>query len=128
MYEYLADLERWKIFDIEYSEKYNKVILFSEDCKNNCKDNNKPIEEIQSCINLCKKPIIDIERHNSDINKRLITDIYELCNKKALDINDINKKINKIKTCTENLYRDNELIVKNEILNRVNDIINFLKI
>ncbi len=128
MYEYLADLERWKKFDHDYKEKYSKVASFTNDCQSNCKETKTSQEEVNSCINLCKKPIIDIEMHNSEINKRLTTDIYELCCKKALDINDINKKISKIKICCENLYRDNEQIVKKEIVNRVDDIINFLKI
>lgn len=128
MYEYLADLERWKKIDNDYTDKYSKVISFTNDCQSNCKATKTSQEEMNSCINLCKKPIVDIERHNTEINKRLTTDIYELCSKKALDINDINKKISKIKMCSENLYRDNEQIVKKEIVNRVEDIINFLKI
>jgi len=128
MYEYLADLERWKKYDNEYKEKYFKVISFTNNCESNCKTKETYQEEINSCINLCKKPIIDIERHNTEINKRLTSDIYELCTKKALDINDLNRKISKIKICSENLYRDNEQIVKKEIVNRVDDIINFLKI
>lgn len=128
MYEYLADLERWKKFDNEYTDKYLKINIFTNECQNNCKATKSSQEEIVSCVNLCKKPIIDIERHNTEINKRLTTDIYELCTKKALDINDINKKISKIKICSENLYRDNEQIVKKEIINRIEDIINFLKI
>jgi len=128
MYEYLADLERWKKYDNDYTEKYSKVILFTNDCQSNCKTKKTSQEEIISCFNLCKKPIVDIERHNTEINKRLTSDIYELCTKKALDISDINKKISKIKMCSENLYRDNEQIVKKEIINRVDDIINFLKV
>ena len=128
MYEYLADLERWKKIDTDYTEKYAKVLSFDNDCQSNCKATKISEEEINSCVNLCKKPIIDIERHNTEINKRLTTDIYELCSKKALDIDDINKKISKIKICSENLFRDNEQIVKKEIVNRVDDIINFLKI
>jgi len=128
MYEYIADLERWKKIDNSYKDKYNRVISFSQTCQESCKNTKKYQEEIQSCINLCKKPIIDIERYNTEINKRLTSDIYELCNKKALDINDITNKIPKIKLCSENLYRDNEFIVKKEMINRIDDIINFLNI
>jgi hypothetical protein len=128
MYEYISDLERWKKFDQNYNKKYSSITNFVRSCELNCKKNKKIEEDLNSCLNLCKKPIIDIERFNYDINKRTFSDVYELCSNKSNDISDLNKKINKVKSCFESLYRENEMIVKKEMENRIDDMINFLKI
>ena len=128
MYEYLSEIERWKSFDDIYKDKYSKIKKFSENCENDCKKSKISEEEINSCKGLCKKPIIDIERNNMELNKRITLDIYDLCTNKAQEINNINSKVSKIKSCVENLFRDNELIIKKEMINRIDDMINFLKI
>lgn len=128
MYEYLAELERWKKLDNDYNEKYQKIINFSENCIYKCKTVKSFTSEIDACISLCKKPIVDIERHNLEINKRITLDIYELCSNKLVDANDLSYKITKIKVCSENILRDNEIILKTEILNRIDNILSFLNV
>jgi hypothetical protein len=126
MYEYIADFEKWKKNSTIYQEKLAKVHNFIKICQNKCEDNKINKEE---CINLCKKPLIDLENFNINIIKRMSVEIYELCNEKIYktagkEIN--NELIRKMKACGDNLYRDNDLIIKKEITERVDNILKFL--
>ena len=158
MYEYVAQFERWKKTNLEYKLKFSEISEFSQNCVKKCNSelNNKNSSEnlnLEECINACKRPVIDIERFNLSMIKRLTIDVYEICsnklslsnlnfinsNKNHNDKNDLYllsqsqsdslmNDINKMKICVENLYRENEILVKKETLERIDDIIKFLKI
>lgn len=122
MYEYISSFERWKNFDKNYSEKYQVINKFFEDCKIKCENN---IE----CLNNCKKPIIDIERFNLNMIKKLSVDVYDICSDKISIQNlHLTNEINKMKICVENLYRENEVLVKKETIERMDDMIKFLNL
>ena len=82
MYEYIADFERWKKTDLNYKEKYQEVENFVKKCENKC-------GKIEECINSCRKPIVDIERFNIYMIKRLSLDVYEICSAKTSANNDL---------------------------------------
>jgi hypothetical protein len=122
MYEYISSFERWKNFDKNYLEKYQTINKFIEDCKFKCGNNFE-------CQNNCKKPIIDIERFNLNMIKKLSVDVYDICSNKISNKNeDLTNEINKMKICVENLYRENEVIVKKETIERMDDMIKFLNL
>ena len=84
-------------------------------------------------MNLCLKPIIDIEKFNFDIQKRitnvilcLLQEIYDLCSQKTSKIEELHSKVKSMKTCVDTLYKENDIIVKREVINRLDDLINFL--
>jgi hypothetical protein len=122
MYEYICDYERWKKFDKEYNEKYQRLLAFSQKCIETCKEN-------QECINRCNRPIIDIERFNLKMIKKLSSDVYEICSSKLkLDSEQFFKEVEKMNICSQDLYKENESIVKSETLTRMSDMIKFLNI
>ncbi len=123
MYEYISGVERWKKIDKSYLEKYNTFTKFVQNCQEKCVNINKGGE----CFETCKKPIVDIERFNVNMIKKLSLDVYDICANK-INLVDLSTDINKIKTCCDNLYRENEIIVKKETLDRMDDIIKFLNI
>jgi hypothetical protein len=118
MYEYIAQIERWKNFNTDYTNKYNKLKEFVITCESKCTN--------QDCHELCKKPIIDIEKFSTDLIKKSTLDIYELCNHKTREINELTIKISKTKKCIELLYQDNENLIKKEMLNRLDDLLKYL--
>ncbi len=118
MYEYIADFERWKLTSEDYINKYKKVQEVSNQCISNCQD--------ERCINLCKKPLIDINKFSSEMIKKATLDIYELCTSKTRNITDLPFRINKTKKCFELLYNDNEKMIKREILDRLDDLYKYL--
>jgi hypothetical protein len=119
MYEYIADIERWKKTNKDYNTKYSVLKDFVNNCDSKCNKN-------QECIELCKKPIIDIEKFNTDMIKRASLDIYELCSNKTQEINELNLKISKMNKCVATLYQDNENIIKRELLDRIDSLVKFL--
>ena len=122
MYEYICDYERWKKFDKEYNEKYQVLLNFSQKCLETCKED-------QECLNRCKRPLIDIEKFNLKMIKKLSSDVYEICSSKiSLDSEHILSDLEKMKNCTQELYKENESIVKCETLTRMSDMIKFLNI
>ena len=120
MYEYIADIERWKIINEDYVRKYNLVKDYVNICISKCK--------IENCREMCKKPIIEIEKFNSDLFRNATLDIYELCTKKTKDIKDLTLLINKTKKCVEVMYNDNENIIKREMIERIDDVYKFLSL
>ncbi len=125
MYEYISDFERWKRFSQDYLDKYKKIEIFVKNCQSNC------IKTDEECFNNCKKPIVDIERFNVHMIKRLSLDVYETCSEKIkLDNDDSNfsTELNKMKICCDNLFTENELTIKKETLSRLDDIIKFLNV
>jgi hypothetical protein len=121
MYEYIAELERWKKINTNYIDKFKVIQNFVLKCQDKCLGQ-------YDCLNLCKKPLVDIERFNTYMIKRLSTDVYDICSEKVqLDFNsNIAGEINKLKICSESLYRENEVTVKKETLERLDDIMKFL--
>jgi hypothetical protein len=117
MYEYIAELERWKNINNDYRSKYTQIKQFVKECENKC--------ATQSCLELCKKPIIDIEKFNTDMIKKATLDIYELCSNKTKDM-ELSTKINKTKKCIDLLYQDNETIIKKEMITRIDDLLKYL--
>lgn len=117
MYEYLSDLERWKNINNNYKIKYNEILDFVSKCENENKNNEN--------IHLCKKPIYDVEKFNADIAKRLTFEIYELCLNKVKSDTEYNAKI---ESCVDILYRENEVLVKREIMDRLDDVLKFLNV
>ncbi len=125
MYEYIASFERWKKINPEYIEKYKKISSFVTKCQSECYNSNNNISD---CIDACKKPLVDIERYNVSMIKRLSVDVYETCSSKIeMDKNsNITTEINKMKVCCDNLFSENEITVKNETLERLDSIAKFL--
>jgi hypothetical protein len=127
MYEYIASFERWKNVDKNYGEKYSRIKNFVEGCNLKCSDNFE-------CQSACKKPIVDIERFNIGMIKKLSVDVYDICaskskeGKEGKETADLTSELNKMKICVDNLYRDNELIVKKETIERMDDMIKFLNL
>lgn len=123
MYEYIADFERWKKTNQNYREKYQEMEKFVKKCEEKCDKN-------EECLNLCRKPIVDIERFNIFMMKRLTLDVYEICSEKTsknLDTNLITE-IEKMKVCCENLYRESEITIKKETIERLDDMLKFLNV
>ncbi len=96
MYEYLSEFERWKNLNKNYNEKYLKIKViisirkqdYVEECKRGVsKDDTEK-------LNLCKKPIIDIEKFNFDIQKR-ITSVVNLLLRKFMTC--VHKRSQKLK-------------------------------
>lgn len=83
MYEYLSEFERWKNLNKNYNEKYLKVKVvyrfrkqdYVEQCKRGVN------EEDSEKTKLCMKPIIDIEKYNFDIQKRITSVLAFYCRK-----------------------------------------------
>jgi hypothetical protein len=118
MYEYIADMERWKNLNSDYRGRYTLVTEFVKKCESKC--------TTPECMELCKKPIIDIEKFNTDMIKKSTLDIYELCGVKTKDITELNLKISKTKKCVDLLYQDNEILVKREMISRLDDLLKYL--
>lgn len=127
MYEYIVELERWKKTNLNYIDKYSKILNFVKDCENNCHIKKYEDElEKMNCLNKCKMPIVDIERFNLNMSKRLTMDIYDVCINKYDADSDLVKESSKIKICVENLFRENENLLKKETLDRMDDILKFI--
>ena len=120
MYEYIADIERWKIINEEYNSKYNLVKEYALKCITRC--------ETDNCRDMCKKPIIEIEKYNCDLFRNAFLDIYDLCTQKTKDIHELTTQINKTKKCVELMFNDNENIIKREMIERIDDIYKFLSL
>jgi len=120
MYEFIADIERWKIINDEYARKYNLIKEFSINCTSKC--------ETDNCRDMCKKPIIEIEKFNCNLIRNATLDIYELCTQKTKDIQDLKSQTNKTKKCVELMFSDNENIIKREMIDRIDDIYKFLSL
>lgn len=120
MYEFISGFERWKNFDKNYNEKYHMIKSYTEDCKKQCLDD-------ENCKDLCRKPIVDIERFNLNMIKKLTVDVYEVCSNK-FNSNEANLEFSKMKSCLDNLYEENETYIKKQTLERMDDMINFLNI
>lgn len=121
MYEYIAELERWKKFNKVYQEKYQKI----KDFVRTCEEERKNSEDTWM---LCKKPLVDIEKFNLNLAKRLTLEIYDLCTNKTKDFTDLNLKIEKTKICVDILFRENEALVKKEIISRMDDVLKFVSL
>ena len=123
MYEFICDYERWRKFDKEYKNRYEMFVKFSADCLKSCNGN-------QDCFDKCRRPLLDIERFNLGMVKKLSSDIYEICSSKInLDNSEIlYKDIEKIKLCCKELFDENIGMVKIETLSRMDDMIRFLNI
>jgi len=61
--------------------------------------------------------------------KKLSVDVYDICSDKISIQNlHLTNEINKMKICVENLYRENEVLVKKETMGRIDEMIKFLNL
>jgi hypothetical protein len=127
MYEYIVELERWKKISPIYLEKYSKIENFVKNCQHSCNEK-KYEDELEkiNCLNKCKMPLVDVERFNLNMSKRLSMDIYDVCISKFETTGDLQREKTKIKNCVESLFRENENLLKKESLDRMDDILKFI--
>jgi hypothetical protein len=127
MYEYIVELERWKKITPNYLDKYSKIQNFVKNCEKNCLLKKYDVEtERMDCVDKCKMPLVDVERFNLNMSKRLSVDIYDVCISKYDTNSDLVKETTKIKNCVEKLFRENENLLKKETLDRMDDILKFI--
>lgn len=125
MYNYIAEFELWKTKNKVFKEKYSVLSEFTQECQAKCKDD--PESNLSECLQLCKKPLVDLENFNISLTKRMCLEIYEVCNRKASKAKGGSTAAETIKLCADSLYKDNEVIIKSELLERMENIATFLK-
>lgn len=123
MYEYLADFERWKNTNNEYLTNNQKINELIENCKTKCID----LSTKEECLDTCKSPLVDIENFIYKKTTNLMIDVYELCTSKLDPELNTREKFKKLHKCTDYLYKDNENIVKREIIKKFEETIKFIE-